>query len=487
MPIWLDVAVDDPCIAANYGGDPSGSAEGGSAQVIGPDGMPRPPGITTYQLRHGGFDRRVGDCPSNAMGGLRGASRVPLHLVADVRAPGQYSVRWSVPFTTKLGKIPPASVTFAVLPSTPEQREAWLRDMLAHTPDKIDDLRQTYIPSLLAAPDDPRVTHKLLDVMCSPDHETSLSVLTAFGPLLADESRNYLANLIAHGCLTDAVWHYLNRTIVLGHMFRVSDQQNWPPLLQAALTAIPRAHGASLTNGIGIIAMLKPEPADPMAAKSDAAILRAAPEIIAGKDLAPNQYTFNDQKYALINAFGLSNHSPEFRAILRALAAQSDDAAGYALVKLMSIGDPADISFLRTRLMGNMDGWGFEDPFKALEASPEMEDFATLPKKFGLPGEQLLQSLMQAQNPHIRAVAAMLLAGQHNRAAITMIIGALRSDKEPDTTALLNEALGTGACPDEDQQCHRVIVATTDARSPWVVQRKAAAIKYFQDQLARLK
>jgi hypothetical protein len=41
MPVWLDVDVDDPCITPEYFGAPGGSADNGSAQVIGPDGTPR--------------------------------------------------------------------------------------------------------------------------------------------------------------------------------------------------------------------------------------------------------------------------------------------------------------------------------------------------------------------------------------------------------------------------------------------------------------
>jgi len=92
---------------------------------------------------------------------------------------------------------------------------------------------------------------------------------------------------------------------------------------------------------------------------------------------------------------------------------------------------------------------------------------------------------MQAQNAHIRAVAATMLASQGNRAAMTMIINALRSGRESDTTALLNQALGTAACPDEDSQCHNVVIATTNTQAPWVLQRKAAMIAYFEHQLTK--
>ncbi len=41
MPVWLDMDMDDPCITPEYFGAPGGSADNGSAQVIGPDGTPR--------------------------------------------------------------------------------------------------------------------------------------------------------------------------------------------------------------------------------------------------------------------------------------------------------------------------------------------------------------------------------------------------------------------------------------------------------------
>lgn len=104
--------------------------------------------------------------PACGSGAPRGspAHRLPLHILYPFKTAGTYSVRLA-----QLGSAPPGPngergpeaisrwLTFSVLEATPEQHEAWLKNLLANAPKDDGLLAGDYIPSLIAAAPDPRV------------------------------------------------------------------------------------------------------------------------------------------------------------------------------------------------------------------------------------------------------------------------------------------------------------------------------------------
>src|ERR1700733_539456 len=135
MPVWLDVMADDPCIGVHYSGDVGGGTESGWAEVKGPGGKTPEPGFHPTYYPHSNFATEVGACPSQGDLDQGRSHRIPLHLVADLRLPGQYTVRWRVPPTKKLGDVAPTDwLTFVVQPVSTAQREAWLSDLVARPP-----------------------------------------------------------------------------------------------------------------------------------------------------------------------------------------------------------------------------------------------------------------------------------------------------------------------------------------------------------------
>ena len=476
LPVWLDVEADDPCIAVDYEGDLGGYAKGGSLEVVASGGATPAPGFHPVRYPHGSMLIVPGACPADNRRDGSGRPRIPLHLVADLRIPGEYKVRWLVAWTKKLGALPPTAwVTFVVLPSTPKQREAELARLLAQVPDHIDDLKDTYLPSLLAAWGDPRVMHKLLEIMCSPDRLTGSSVLGIFGPELSSDAQIYLAHLIEHGCLSEGLWSYINQSVGFGIMFGGMPEQQRRRLLQATILALPHAHGIGLAHAINIASMLKQGHDDELAKGADATVLRSVPRVINQTD-EPGFSSFDQPKWMLAEYFGAPDRVSADRTVLQAIAAQNDPAAGYALTKLMFSGDPDDLPFLKNRFMRSADGLGFSDP---------THNFTFFLKRFGPPGEQLLLSLLQAPDAHVRAAAAVALAGQGNHIAMQYIISTLQSNQIADRIELLNQLLTTDACPITDDDCHQMVTPNIDVQAAWIMKRKEAMIRYFTDRLAR--
>ncbi|HWZ53081.1 MAG TPA: HEAT repeat domain-containing protein [Granulicella sp.] len=88
--------------------------------------------------------------------------RLPLHILYPFQSPGTYSVRLTVlaPLPGNAAVLQPEArsewLTFTVPKATPEQHEAWIRNLLANVPEDDGHLAGDFLPSLLAAAPDPR-------------------------------------------------------------------------------------------------------------------------------------------------------------------------------------------------------------------------------------------------------------------------------------------------------------------------------------------
>jgi hypothetical protein len=99
--------------------------------------------------------------------------RVPLHLVYPFDRPGTYQVRYTEyrnwPRTAEKTIYQQSEWTdIEVLPSTLEQRRAWLQALAASPPEETVELLSNFLPSLLAARDEPAL-RLLAPYVESPD------------------------------------------------------------------------------------------------------------------------------------------------------------------------------------------------------------------------------------------------------------------------------------------------------------------------------
>jgi hypothetical protein len=90
--------------------------------------------------------------------------RVPLHLVYRLDRPGIYRMRYTEYRYTEHRNRPGSGektvyqqsewTAIEILPSTAEQRSAWLQSLAEHPPDDTVELLSNYLPSLLSARDE---------------------------------------------------------------------------------------------------------------------------------------------------------------------------------------------------------------------------------------------------------------------------------------------------------------------------------------------
>jgi hypothetical protein len=484
MPVWLDVDVDTPCIGVHYSGDPGGYAEGGRAEVAEPGQADSEPGFKPYNAPHGSLLKMAGACTDGGVRASQGTSRIPLHLVADLRAPGPYAVRWQAQTTTRLGAVAATAwLPFTIRPSTPARRQAWLRQILGHPPADVDALTDTYLPALLAAADDPGVTRRLLDLTCSTDRRVGFSTERMFGPGLSQDGQLYLASLIRKGCLSEGLESYVNRSAgpAFGAFWGGMPEPQRRLMLEATIAALPRARGMDLAHALSIMSQLKAGHDDALATAANAAVLRAVPGILAQGGQGAG--ATGQPEEALMTYFDGADRTPATDAVLKAVARQPGAAAGHAILRLIDRHDPAYIPFLHDLFMG------YADEVDALPdthgAAGPTREFDAIPKLFGAPGTALLRSLLHAPSVRVRAAASVALAKIGDQHGMGALIAALQSDRATDRVELLMRLRGTGACPQDDHRCGRMVTGEGDIDSPWLLARKAMAIEYFEDRLKR--
>ncbi len=473
MPVWLDVVADEPCIEAVYQGDLSGYASGGQAQVTA-DGKPAQAGFRPTSYIRSEIIFPPGTCPSVKRYLKGGTHRIPLHLIADLREPGTYAVRWIVPKTTQFGAVKPTEwLQFTVASADPVRRESWLTGLLRRTPKDPETVRDDYVPSLLAAWPDPRAERRVLELMCSDDVTVTSSADDAFHPALPADAQMYLAQLVSHGCLSQGLVTYVNHSVGVGRDGVMPEGQR-VTLLTAAVKALPAAHGDYLAHAIEVVSLLKNgSPSIPSPA-ADAAVLRKAPEILAATE--GEKSATDDPKWLLINYLGGRNPVPGGHAVLKALAAQNDDAAAAAVGRLLELGDPADIPFLRDRMMR-----AFPDD---LESQTLQRDFETMRMRFGPAATGLMENLTRAKMPRVAVAASLTLDSEGDRFGTSAVLDALRNGRHDKETELLNQIIETTACPDENDDCHEEVSRSAQLQEPWAQARKAAAVRYFEARLA---
>ncbi len=141
--------------------------------------------------------------------------RLPLHIWFHIQNPGRYSLRWTYVWTEfKDGKretnqVSSAWTTFTVQASSAEDREKWLRSLLAHPDQSTVDLLSNYIPALVAAAPDKRALHAIATRLYSSDQVAGMAAeALAFFP--EDQVRTTIFDLIQKRGPTDFLAHLVS-------------------------------------------------------------------------------------------------------------------------------------------------------------------------------------------------------------------------------------------------------------------------------------
>lgn len=115
------------------------------------------------------------DCIREAIYNPSPGKRIPLHIWFHIQQPGRYALRWNYEWPEFQGNKPvmrrvsSAWITFTVRQLSAEDREKWLRHLLANPAESAVDLATDYIPSLVAAAPDERALHAIAAQLYSDD------------------------------------------------------------------------------------------------------------------------------------------------------------------------------------------------------------------------------------------------------------------------------------------------------------------------------
>lgn len=155
------------------------------------------------------------DCIRAAIYNPSPGKRLPLHIWFNIQQPGRYALRWNYEWPEFQGNKPvtkrvsSAWITFTVRQPSAEDREKWLRTLVAHPDQSSVDLLSDYIPSLVAAAPDERALHVIANRLYSFDQLAGMAAeALAFFP--EDHVRAAIFELIQKQGPTDFLAHLVS-------------------------------------------------------------------------------------------------------------------------------------------------------------------------------------------------------------------------------------------------------------------------------------
>ena len=206
---------------------------------------------------------------------------------------------------------------------------------------------------------------------------------------------------------------------------------------------------------------------------ADATVMHAVPRILAGVD--PDRLT-DQPKAMLLQYVSAPKRASGGKDVIEALADQPGDTAANALRELILGHDPADLLYLRHRLLGRLDGVPYPGP-------DDNDDFKQLPTAFDGQGAELLTALLKARTARVRAAAAIALALDGQPQGMQAVIAALQADGTEEQLEVLARIVDTPACPIEDNACNLIVGPRTNRHAPEVLAREAKVIQYSRQRM----
>jgi len=295
--------------------------------------------------------------------------RLPLHVLYPFNSPGTYSVRWTVeaPSPQPARQKPIAQsdwLTFTVLETTPEQHEAWIKNLLANAPQDDGLLAGDFLPSLIAAAPDPRALETLVKYLYADNAMVSGMAASALEEFPQPQVLRAVADSLEKHGPSDELAYFATY-----HKGWTEDDEDKIvhaaiPYLQPQSTTL--SSGKQLppyapTQTSAAIKLLRfifyiPNhawPANPeLASYADAKALQAAPNIMANANMNAVQ--------ELAEYLGLLQSSQRAHELLIQIAERSDNAGTQARICLTWHPQPTDLAHLAAVLVapGDADSRG---------------------------------------------------------------------------------------------------------------------------------
>jgi hypothetical protein len=344
-------------------------------------------------------------------------NQLPVHLKYPIDKAGTYSVRWTAVRHVLVDKRLTAVVvarsdwlTFEVKPSTPEQREAWLKKELAAVPLDPGMLVGDFLPSLLAASPDPRVLRTVLEQLYSKDQLVSAYALSSVGLFHGDDLRAQALELVHHRGLSDRMAYLLS--------WNDRFQDDREELVQATLPYLRSGDDRQAAAALQLLGSVvhRPKATSPanssLLGRTDQAVLAAAPDLVKRHGDIP-------QMLALYLG---EIKSDESRGLLWQLAEGNGPGREQALVALPWIGDDSDLPRLAELLR------------KPGDADFDGRDLSILPdalmRRYGDRAIPYLEQAMSA-SPYVfvRTSAAEQLVFKNRPVAIGFFLDAVQNNR----------------------------------------------------------
>lgn len=350
LPIWIYAELGFPLeIRYPYGEDPGN---------FGPNKLEvkHENRVIEQESHEASFSASAGPLDGSIAPASSPKNRLPLHLQYALEKPGIYSVRWTeVRHSFQNGQMAEEVVAqsgwvdFEVRQSTPEQRKDWFEKQRARVPSDVGEFVGDLLPSLLANAPDPQALQVVLERLYSTEpliHACALGSLPLFreGDIRAQVVDILHRRGPAEGLAYEISWHApwfqdqkedIVRTVV-SYLHARKDWQVAAALKMLVFVAHPGTFRW---------------PADSeVPAKSDQAVLEAAPELMA-----------RSPEVSQILAEYLGGiKSPGSRHLLWQVAARPEPAHEQALIALTWIGDAQDLPRLAELLIqpGDADKYG---------------------------------------------------------------------------------------------------------------------------------
>ncbi|HLY41966.1 MAG TPA: hypothetical protein VKR52_12185 [Terracidiphilus sp.] len=299
------------------------------------DGKPVPPWPVKPAFVGGGSAGPVSvnlDCHRSALYNPSPGKRLPLHIWFHIQQPGRYAVRWSYEWPTfesdknLTKRVSSPWITFTVQQTRTEDREKWLRSLLAQPDQSSVDLLSRYIPSLVAAAPDERALHAMAARLTSFDRAAAMAAdALAFFP--QDRVKAAIYQLIQKQGPTDLLAH-----LVAQDSFGLNDDANQRNQMARACfgylhSSDPEKIAAALEMILFDVHAKIPTPADPgLVEQADDEVLNAAADIAGtGRE--------NPQRELILYMRGITN--PEKRRQLIAMAHSAGPASDIANTALI--------------------------------------------------------------------------------------------------------------------------------------------------------
>jgi hypothetical protein len=350
MPVWIHAELSFPLeIRYPYGEDPEDFGSNRLEVKRENSLLPKVP-FRPWVGRGGIVDGSIAPATSPK-------NRLPLHLQYALDKPGIYSVRWTeLRHGFQDGQITETVVAqsdwldFEVRQSTPEQRKDWFENQLAKVPSNdVGVFVGDFLPSLLANAPDPRVLQVVLEKLYSTE---PLILGCALGSLrfFRDEDIRFqvLDKLHLRGPNEGLAY------VISWHAPWFQDQKE-----DIVHTVVPYLHARKdwqVAAALKILVFVAhpgtfhwPRDSE-VPAKSDQAVLEAAPELIERS---------SEVSQILAEYLG-GIKSPGSRHLLWQLAARPEPAHEQALIALTWIGDAQDLPLLAELFIqpGEADKYG---------------------------------------------------------------------------------------------------------------------------------